>query len=331
MADQQISNLQVKAFGQNFYTNVELMGGKLRPYVTMVGDKFGSIPYRKDGIYPIYQGGGRPSKKSTRFGDSPVTEGQYGNRKITRNYFHDGFFSDDWQDFEQIVADPKAPKTIGLVNKFRREEDIGIMTGILGSANGGTLGDTATPFDTDNVIPVTTGATSGNAGMNYQKFLALKDALVTANVDIEYGNKPVIVMSSQQFYLELYNDEKFINSGYYKFAQAAGSSKVIDFMDVTIVVSNMTPYMNTGGTGVDVADAWDADTGDAEDYDSTDIRACFAFMPHAVYHELGPDVETNSERVILKSNAIYTYAKMAFGTTRVEEAPCWLVPCDQSI
>lgn len=330
MANQQISNLDVKAFGQNFYTNVELKGGQLRSYVTMVGDKFGSIPYRKEGVYPVYQGGGRPSKKTTRYGDSPVTEGQYGNRKISRNFFHDGFFSDDWEDFQQIVTDPKAPKTIGMVNKFRREEDIGIMTGILGNANGGALGDTPTAFNTSNVIPVTTGATSGNAGMNYQKFLALKDALVKSNVDIEYGNKPVIVMSSRQFYIELYNDEKFINSGYYKFAQAAGQSKVIDFMDVTIVVTNMAPYLNTAGTGVDVASAWDDVTGDPIDYDSTNIRACFAFMPHAVYHELGPDVETNSERIILKSNSIYTYAKMAFGTVRVEEAPCWLVPADET-
>jgi hypothetical protein len=329
--DNQISNLQVKAFGQNFYTNVELMGGKLRKYVTMVGDKFGAIPYRKDGIYPIYQGGGRPQAKTTRYGDSPVSEGQYGNRKITRKFFHDGFFSDDWQDFEQIVADPKAPKTVGLANKFRREEDIGIMTGILGAANGGALGDTSVPFTTTNVIPVGTGST-GNTGMNYKKFLALKDALVTSNVDIEYGPKPVLVMGSQQYWIELHNDEKFINSGYYKFAQAAGSSRVIDFLDITVVVMNNTPFLNDAGNGVDVVSAWNATTGDAVDYTSgpKDIRACFAFMPDAVYHELGPDIETNSERVILKSNAIYTYAKMAFGTTRVEEAKCWLVPCDES-
>ena len=328
MADQQISNLQVKSFGQNFYTNVELAGGKLRDKVTLVGSQFGTMPYRESGIYPVFGGGGLPTERKTRFGDSPVSEADYGNRKVTRSFFDDGFFV-DWQDIEQIAVDLKAPKMQNSMNKFRRQEDLILMKAALGAAMGGVKGDTSTAFDTSNVVPVTTGATSGNAGMNYAKFLALKDSLASADVDIEYGPKPVMVMSPQQYYLELYNDDKFINSGYYKFAQAQAGSQIVNFMDVTIVVMNNCPYLNTAGTGVDTDDAWTS-TGTATDYDSTDIRACFAFMPDSLMLEIAPEVTAEIDKRADKGFNYYAYIKMGLGAVRMEEAKVWLVPCDQS-
>jgi hypothetical protein len=327
---QNISNLQVKSFGQNFYTNVELAGGKLRPNVTLVGTQFGTMPYRESGIYPVFTGGGRPTKRQTRYGDSPVTEGDYTNRKVTRSFFEDGFFI-DWQDVEQIAVDLKAPKMSNSLTKFKREEDIIIMQAALGAASGGLLGDTSTPFTTTNVIPVTTGVASGNAGMNYKKFMALKTELAKANVDIEYGAKPVIVMSPQQYYLELYNDDKFINSSYYAFAKGQSGSQVVSFMDCTIVVMNNVPYMTTAGTGAKVAAADFTAAGASVDTDSTDIRACFAFMPDSIMLEIAPEVEAAIAPVITKGNNPYAYVKMGMGAVRMEEAKVWLVPCDQSI
>ena len=327
---QNVSNLQVKSFGQNFYTNVELAGGKLRPNITLVGTQFGTMPYRESGIYPVFAGGGRPTERKTRFGDSPVTEADYANRKVTRKFFDDGFFI-DWQDVQQIAVDLKAPKMQNSLNKFKREEDILIMQAALGAAAGGLLGETSVPFTTTNVIPVTTGKATGNAGMNYVKFIALKSELAKANVDIEYGPKPVIVMSPQQYYLELMQDEKFINSDYKPLAVAQAGSSVVSFLDCTIVVMNNVPYMTTAGTGANVAAADFTATGASVDTDTTDIRACFAFMPDSIMLEIAPEVEAAIAPVITKGNNPYAYVKMGMGAVRMEEAKVWLVPCDQSI
>jgi hypothetical protein len=325
--NQNISNLQVKSFGQNVYTNRELAGGKLRPHMTIVGGQFGTMPYRESGLYPVVAGGGLPQKRNTRFGDSPVSEILYGNRKITRAFYDDGFFI-DWQDVEQITVDLKAPKLMAMNNKFARMEDIVAIKGILGAAMGGALGETSVPFASANVIPVGTGAVA-NTGMNYKKFLALKESFSLANVDIESGIKPVMVMSPTQYYLDLMNDDKFINSGYYKFAVAQASSSVKDFLDVTIVVMNNTPWM-ADGTSASVTDASFDVNGASVDVAGLDIRACFAFMPDAAMLEISPNVETAMAPVITKGNNVYCYAKAGLAATRMEEAKVFLVPCDES-
>jgi len=322
---QDISNLQVQSFGQNFYKNVELAGGLLRPHMTVVGSQFGTMPYRESGIYPVFQGGGRPTPELTRFGKTPISEADYENRKIKRDFFSDGFFI-DWKDVETIAVDLKHPKMMNSVYKFQREEDIVGMSALLGVAQGGNLGATNVAFDTNNVVDVATGGT-GNQGMNYEKFLALKESLALANVDIQYGVKPVIVMSPTQYYSELYQDERFINSSYYQFAKANEGQSVISFMDVTIVVMNNTPWLNTAGTGASTD--WDT-SGNAVDTDSTDIRACFAFMPDAAMLEISPDIESAIAPDITRGNNPLAYLKMGVGAVRMEEAKVWLVPCDES-
>jgi len=326
---QDISNLQVRSFGQNFYTNVELAGGKLRPYMTIVGGQFGTMKYREDGIYPVFTGGGRPSLRTTRFGKTPITEADYTNRRVKRQFFEDGFFV-DWQDVEQIAVDLKHPKMMNSMRKFKREEDIHAMAALLGVAQGGVAGETDVSFDTNNVVPVDTGGT-GNQGMNYAKFLGLKESLATANVDLDYGPNPVIVMGPKQYYNELYQDERFINSSYYQFAKAQASQSVKEFMDVTIVVMNNCPWLNTAGTGIDagINSGWDAN-GDSVDVDSTDIRACFGFCPDAAMLEISPDVEAAIAPDITRGNNPLAYLKYGTGSVRMEEAKVWLVPCDES-
>jgi len=325
---QDISNLQVQSFGQNFYTNVELAGGLLRPHMTLVGSQFGTMPYRESGIYPVFQGGGRPQKRTTRFGKTPITEADYENRKIKRDFFEDGYFI-DWQDVEQIAVDLKHPKLMNSHRKFQREEDIIAMAALLGVAQGGVLGATDVPFDTNNVVPVDTGGT-GNQGMNYTKFITLKESLALANVDIQYGQKPVIVMSPTQYYSELYQDERFINSSYYQFAKANEGQTVMSFMDCTIVVMNNTPWLNTAGTGAHVGDDGFSTAGTSIDVDSTDIRACFAFMPDAAMLEISPDIESAIAPDITRGNNPLAYCKMGVGAVRLEEPKVWLVPCDES-
>lgn len=325
---QDISNLQVQSFGQNFYTNVELAGGLLRNHMTIVGSQFGTMPYRESGIYPVFQGGGLPTEELTRFGKTPISEADYENRKIARSFYSDGFFI-DWKDVETIAVDLKHPKMMNAVNKFKRQEDITAINALLGTAQGGNLGATTIAFDTNNVVDVATGGT-GNQGMNYEKFLGLKESLALANVDIQYGAKPVIVMSPTQFYNELYQDERFINSSYYQFAKGTEGQDVKEFMDCTIVCMNNTPWMNTAGTGASIGATGFDTLGNSVDVDSTDIRACFGFMPDAAMLEISPDIESAIAPDITRGNNPLAYLKYGVGAVRMEEAKVWLLPCDES-
>jgi hypothetical protein len=217
------------------------------------------------------------------------------------------------------------------VYKFQREEDITAISAILGDALGGDLGVTTVPFDTNNVIDVQTGGGGSNTGMNYEKFLALKESLVSANVNIDYGtSKPVIVMGPKQYYRELYLDERFINSSYYQFAAAQANQQTKEFMDVTIVVMNNTPWINTAGTGAQVGAAGFDSLGDSIDVDSTDIRACFGFMPDSAMLEISPDIESAIAPDITRGNNPLAYLKYGVGAVRMEEAKVWLVPADES-
>ena len=320
---QDISNLQVQSFGQNFYTNVELAGGKLRPHMTIVGGQFGTMEYRESGIYPTFTGGGRPQKRTTRFGVSPITEADYGNRKIARDFFEDGFFV-DWQDVEQIAVDLKHPKLMNSMRKFKLEEDIMCMNALLGVAQGGVKGETDVAFDTGNVVPVGTGS-DGNTGMNYEKFLVLKEQFALDDVDMEYGPKPVIVMSPTQK-SDLYQDERFINSSYYQFAKANEGQSIMEFMDCTMVIMNNTPWM---ADGTSATLDWSS-TGASTDTAGLDIRACFAFLPDAAMLEIAPDVEAAIAPDITHGNNPRAYLKYGVGAVRVEEAKVRLVPCDES-
>jgi hypothetical protein len=137
-------------------------------------------------------------------------------------------------------------------------------------------------------------------------------------------------MSPTQYYKELYQDERFINSSYYQFATAQADQSTKSFMDVTICVMNNTPWMNTAGTGASIGDDGFDTLGNSVDVDSTDIRACFGFMPDSAMLEISPDIESAIAPDITRGNNPLAYLKMGVGAVLMEEAKIRLVPCDES-
>lgn len=302
----------------------EVVGGKLRQYVNLAtGDLF-----RKDGVYQRTSGGGLPNKKTTRFANSPASEDDYSRRRVSRSDFDDGQFM-DWSDVARIGTDLKANKLISMTNKFKRNEDILIQQAALGSAQGGDNGETATAFDTGNIIPVGTGST-GSTGMNYAKFLATIELFGDNNVDIE-TNRPTFVFSWKQW-ANMMADDKFINLDYSQARRIDSQTLSIkDYMGCDFVITNILPFVNTATTGFNVADT-DINTtlGSWTDTDTTDVRACFAFCKDSVLLEINPDVQTEIEKRGDKGFNWYAYMKMSLGAVRMEEEKVIVLPCDQS-
>jgi hypothetical protein len=325
MASQNPSNFNATGFNRSIRRTVELKGGKMRSKVQLAtGDL-----YREEGVYPRITGGGLPTKITNRFPDSPTSESDYSNRRVRRADYNDGQYADR-ADLDRMVVDPRYEKTDILLQKFRRLEDLVIQEAMLGSANGGDLGQTATAFDTNNIIDVTLGAASGvtNAGFTYEKLTEVIKTFGTNNVDIDMS-RPCITIGWEQMN-DILQQDKFINKDYLNKAVVDSGWMIPNYMGCDWVVHNILPYMATTTTfNVDLDVDVDA-TGNWTDTDTTDIRACIATVQDSTLFEVKPDILTRVTERADKSFRWYTYIEMGLGAVRMEEEKVIAIPCDQS-
>lgn len=325
---QDISNAYVTGFNRNIILRTtEVGGGKLRSKVRLVtGDT-----YRDDGVYQRMSGGGLPSKRTNRFGDSPVSESDYSRRRVRRNDYDDGQFM-DWSDISRMATDPKAEKLDIMLQKFRRQEDIIIEQALLGTALGGDNGETSTAFASGNILDVQLGGGGSNSGFTYEKLTALIEKLggEDNNVDLETYT-PCVVISYKQWQ-DMMGQDEFINGDYTGARPVDGKPTMVkNYMGCDFLVTNIVPYMNTAGTGFRVGDTdVNATTGAWTDTDTTDIRACFAFVQDAALLEINPDITTEIDKRSDKGFNWYAYVKQSMGSVRMEEEKVVAIPCDQS-
>jgi hypothetical protein len=296
--------------------------------------------YRSEGVYQRTTGGGLPSKKTNRFGDSPVSELDYSRRRVSRNPFEDGQFM-DWADVVRMGTDPRSNKLTAMRNKFLRQEDIILDQSMLGVAQGGDNGETDVAFGaglTDaNIVAIGLGAAAGKseAGFNYLKFIDTLERFGSNNVDIEMY-QPCFKISYAQWE-DMMQDDKFINFDYTGAAPIDGMrpTMVRDYMGCKFIVSNVLPYAAditpTVATDFNIADSdIDQTTGSWADTDSTDVRICTAFVSDAALLEINPDITTEIDKRSDKGFNWYAYLKMDLGAVRMEEEKVVAIPCDQS-
>jgi len=323
-------NTYVTGFDRAIRRTVEVSGGKLRSQVrSATGDLF-----REDGVYQRISGGGLPQKKTTRFGDSPVSEDDYSRRRVSRSEYEDGKFM-DWADIVKMGTDPKADKLISMQNKFKRQVDIIITQALLGTAQGGDNGETSTNFADANIIDITLGASSGNAGWTYEKQLAVLETLGNNNVDLE-AYRPTIVISHTQL-KEMRGQDEYINLDYSAMRALDGSAMFIpNILGCDFIVSNIVPYSDTATKAdidydaFNIADTDIISSGTFADTDSTDVRLPFAFVQDAALFEVNPDISVEMTKRGDKGFNWYAYAKMSLGAVRMEEEKVYVIPCDQS-
>ena len=335
----------VTGFDRSIRETVEVKGGKLRPSVQLAsGDLF-----RSEGVYQRTTGGGLPQKVTNRFGDSPVSELDYSRRRVTRNPFHDGQFM-DWADVVRMGTDPRSNKLTAMRNKFLRQEDMILDQAMLGTAAGGDNGETTIQFGDgadgegtslyadDNIVKVTLGHAAGvtNAGFNYEKFIDTLTRFGNNKVDLETYT-PVFKIGYNQW-KDMMDDDKFINFDYTGSRPVDGMTPTMirDYMGCKFCVAHSVPYtadateatlgyqdFNTADTDIGTDGAW-------ADSDSTDVRACYAFVQDACLLEINPDITTEISKRSDKGFNWYAYLKMDLGAVRMEESKVIAIPCDQS-
>lgn len=328
MADDNPSNFNATGFERSIRRTVELKGGNMR-YVAQMAS--GDL-YREEGVYPRITGGGLPTKITTRAPTTPNSEADFSNRRVTRADYHDATINMDRQDLDRIVADPRAEKSDIILQKFRRLEDIVFQQGALGSAQGGELGETATAFDTGNIIDVAIGAASGKttAGWNYEKQKAAIKQFGVNLVDLE-ANMPCFIMSWSQWD-DLMGDDKYINRDYLPVNDGTKRGIYVpDYMGSKFIITELVPYMNTAGTGFRIADTDISAAGGWTDTDSVDVRAVIGTTKDATLLEIKPDILTRVGENPGLSYRMQVYMEMGLGSVRLEEEKVLSIPCDQSV
>ena len=321
------SNFNATGFERSIRRTVELKGGNMRQVAQMASGDL----YREEGVYPRITGGGIPTKITNRAPTTPNSEADFSNRRVTRADYHDATINMDRQDLDRIVAVPRSEKSDIILQKFKRLEDIVYQQGALGSAQGGDLGQTATAFDTNNILDVATGAASGKttAGWNYEKQKLMIKQFGENLVDLS-ANMPCIIMAWAQWE-DLMGDDKYINRDYNSTTLPGGGLYVPDFMGCKFIVSELVPYMNTAGTGFNIADTDISAAGGWTDTDSTDIRAVIATTKDSTLLEIKPDILTRVGENPSLSYRMQVYMEMGLGSVRLEEEKVIAVPCDQSV
>lgn len=326
MASNNPSNFNATGFNRSIRRTVELKGGKMRNLVNLAtGDLF-----REEGVYPRITGGGLPTKITNRFPDSPVSESDYSNRRVSRADYNDGQYADR-ADLDRMVVDPRYEKTDILLQKFRRLEDLTVQEALLGVAKGGETGETDTAFDTANIIDVALGKASGDAtaGFTYEKLLATITKFGVNNVDVE-TQKPCFIMGWEQW-SDMMAQDKFINFDYSTARPIDGGGLMLrDYMGCDFIVTNIVPYMATTSTFNIDFDADINSAGNWADTDSTETRAVIATVKDSALFEIKPDILTRVTERADKSFRWYTYIEMGLGAVRMEEEKVIAVPCDQA-
>jgi hypothetical protein len=333
MASNNPSNFNATGFNRSIRRTVELKGGKCRDLVQLASGDL----YHEDGKYDLVSGGGLPQEITNRFPDSPTSESDYSVRTVSRKDYNDGQYMDR-ADLDRMVVDPRAEKSDVLLQKFRRLEDLTIQSAMLGSAQGGDTGTSATAFTAGNIIDVTLGAASGftNAGFTYEKLTAAIQAMQDNGVDLDY-QRPCIQIAPAQMN-DILQQDKFINKDYINNAVVSGGWKIPNYMGCDWVVTNILPYMNTAATGFNIDLATDVDTTNAikgkrgvwADTDTTDVRAAIMTVKDATLFEIKPDIVTRATERSDKSFRWYTYIEMGLGAVRMEEEKIFVIPSDQS-
>ena len=326
MAANNPSNWNAVGYNEMITRTVQLQGGEMRRLARLATGNL----YREKGIYPRITGGGLPTLITNRAPTTPNSEPDYSNRAVTRADYHDAVIVDR-QDIDRMVADPRYEKNQILLDKFALLEDVVYQQAALGTALGGDKGATSTAFDTGNIIDVTLGAASGftNAGFNYEKQKAAIKTFGENLVNLK-NNKPKFIMAWQQWE-DMMDDDKYINRDYTdKIVGNNGGVYVPDYMGCEFIVYEQVPYMNTAGTGFNIADTDLGSSGQWSDTDSTDIRAVIATVKDSVLLEIKPDVITEMGKNPQLSYRLQMYVEMGLGAVRMEEEKVLVLPCDQS-
>jgi hypothetical protein len=254
-----------------------------------------------------------------QFADSPDSDLLFDRRRVTATPYHIGNGLDKF-DTVKMLVDPESNVVRRQVSALRRKSDIEFMKGALGDAHTGKAGGTAVPLGAGQMVPVATG-TDGK--MNLAKLKYAKRLFLDANVDLDDPMNELYFAWTPQQQDEFLSEEQ-ATSADYNSVKTLVNGKIETFYGFKFVLSNMLPWMNAGDTAANLV--WNDK--DVPQTDTSDKRACFAWVKSGIEQVTNPDLSSDVSLRKDKSNNWYAYSCIRTGAVRTEEPMVVLVPCE---
>ena len=265
-------------------------------------------------------------ERTEAFGDSPNMNITHARRRLIATPYHVGLPLDKIEQVQTLI-NPESEYLARHVQALRRKADQEFFKGALGTALSGKTGSTSNPVTGCPAVSVSEGDT-GSTGMNIEKLQAARYELENSDaVDFDNPAEELYFVWSPKQKQELMSNTE-VQSSDYNTVKALVNGTISEFYGFKFITTNMLPYINTAGTGVNLD--WGA-TDRPVDTDSTDIRACFAYAKSNIVQASNPEIQTFTDpQRSDKSFNWYSYSLLRTGALRKQEEGLVLVPTDES-
>ena len=222
----------------------------------------------------------------------------------------------DSVDKARTILEPQSPNAQAMRKGIGRLRDQIIWNGILGT----TLGKGADTYalGAANTVAATVGASSGNAGMNFEKILSGHQTLLDNHVDFDMDTISLII--HPQGWNELLQEEK-MTSGDYVTSDSIMRGKINNVLGIdNIVVTPTVPYVDGSDAPImDIGASWNTKGTAADAAGGTDIRCCTLVAKSGVQLGQWQDASMTLDRLPQQSNAYQLFLEEQCGAARTED------------
>lgn len=233
--------------------------------------------------------------RTTRHGNSPVISTPHARRRVTGSDFEWGDLIDK-QDRLRMLVDPASNYLQAAAFSMSRKLDDIIIAAATATAYTGETGTTTVALPTTQKVAV------ASAGLTLAKLLTTKEILDGNETD---PDDPRYFIASSKQMTNLFNTTE-IKSADYNTVKALAQGQMNTFLGFNFIRSERLAYLTT-----------------------TD-RACLAYVKSGITLAIQQDIMTRLAERPDKSFAMYAYACLTAGATRMEEAKVVQVSCLES-
>lgn len=319
---------QTTNFANKYSQNIELLA------TTQVGEFDGKVAEEffdsAENLFWEQLGGAAENEVTEAFGQQEYRQLDHLRRKAFVTDFELPLMLDKNHEMRTAV-DFRSSYTARTVEAFKRSKTIEIFKGMFDTAYTGKNGTTATAFDySGQSIAVTLGASSGNAGMTKEKLIKARSMLKKAGYDLRDARyEPCVAMGQDELDNLLAITE--FTSRDYAGIQALESGEKDNWLGMTFVMSESTPFCDASATAVELSWAENAKGVRAPvDTNSTDIRACAAYVKDNIGCYTSRNFTTEAGKIERYRYNWGLYSAWSHGAVRRQEDGIVLIPCDQS-
>lgn len=295
----EVEDAFVRQYSANVYRMAQQQGSRLRSLVTEVPMKGESLTFPR--VHPT-----AAIRSTSVYDDSPIVHTPFSVRTL-RAYEYVWGDMVDWKQDLNLLIDPTSEVTaMGAAALGRVIDDIIIEDGFLGTAFEGEKGDRIVEFPDSQKIPITTGGSSSNTGMNLAKLKEARSLFGKADIDLDNpANKLYMAISQSQ--LDDLLDEDKLTSNEYANVKALVNGDIDTFMGFKFIRTERLKKVDIGS--------------------GQTARTCVAWVKSAIKLAMPQAITGHISERADKNYNWYSHMKMKTGACRLEDAMVVHIPC----